>query len=55
MSRTNLPAVAPTVPSLMSFSWPSKVSVNSLRAESISRVTVAERSISGSSNAGGEQ
>ena len=52
MSSTNRPEVAPTVPSLISLSWPSKVSVKSLRAVSISRVTLAERSTSGSSTPG---
>ena len=48
MSSTNLPAVAPTVPSLMILSWPLKDRVNTFRAASISRVAWAFASISGS-------
>ena len=49
-SRTKRPAVEPTVPSLMIFSWALKVRVNSLRAASISSVTEPNRSSSGSSS-----
>ena len=48
MSSTNLPAVAPTVPSLMILSWPLKDRSNTLRAGSVSRVAWAFTSISGS-------
>ena len=52
MSSTKRPAVAPTVPSLISFSCPAKVSVKTRRAESISSVTLAFNSSSGSSTNG---
>ena len=48
MSSTKRPEVAPTVPSLMIFSWPENVSVKTFRAVSISSVTDALSSNRGS-------
>ncbi len=48
MSSTKRPAVAPTVPSMISLSWPENVSVKTLRSVSMSSLTWALTSISGS-------